>query len=474
VFVRASKRESARQRIDAILSRCEAELQTVLPRPVVLEGELGEPALGLDQADLRWISRHCRSVIHNAASLTFQGSSREGEPWRSNLDGTRRILDLCRTTGIWQFHQISTAYVCGLREGRILETELDVNQKLGNDYERSKVAAEKLVRATAWIDSPTVYRPAIIVGDSQTGYTATFHGFYAALKLAHTLVSRMVRGSTAGHLMLDGLGLSGKERKNLVPVDWVSAVFTHIFSRPEHHGRTYHLVSRRPPSTILIANVIQEAVEKHSSLASGNDAFQCSNEWFIDNFRDQIEIYRPYWRDDPEFDDSQRAAAAPLACPEIDAAMLLKLAAFAIRDNFGKARPGRFRPGVDIHERIGRLRRDLRLASNVKGSHRLGLDVDGPGGGQWKLVLQDGRLMEAEDGICSRCSAVLRLDARTFHALGSRELAAAEAMRSGRLVIRGNGLAQAELAAILEAAAVHGMPDAVEPSWQDHYGFRTA
>ncbi len=122
-----------------------------LPRPVVIEGELGEVDLGLDGGDLRWISRHCRSVIHNAANLTFHSNGRDSEPWLSNLEGTRRILDLCRTAGISQFHYISTAYVCGLRQGRVLETELDVGQTPGNAYEHSKIEAEKLVLACPWI-----------------------------------------------------------------------------------------------------------------------------------------------------------------------------------------------------------------------------------------------------------------------------------------------------------------------------------
>ena len=361
VLVRPTKRESGRERIESILSRCEAELRTTLPRPVVIEGELTEADLGMDDAGLRWISRHCCSVIHNAASLTFRGNGRQGEPWHTNVNGTRRVLDLCRDAGIRQFHYISTAYVCGLREGRVLETELDVGQTPGNDYELSKIEAEKLVRAAHWLDPPTVYRPSIIVGDSRTGYTATFHGFYALVKVAHTLVSRMARGSTAGRLLVQGLGLSGKECKNLVPVDWVSAVFTRIFSRPEHHGRTYHLTSRRPPPVTLVADVVQHAVEEYSELADEDDAFLGDNGWFIDSFRQQIEIYRTYWRDDPQFDDTHRAAVAP-PCPEMNAAMLLRLAQFAIESNFGKARSRRIRPDFDVHEHIRELPADRRAA----------------------------------------------------------------------------------------------------------------
>jgi nucleoside-diphosphate-sugar epimerase len=431
----------------------------------VIEGELAEVDLGLDGGDLRWISRHCRSVIHNAANLTFHSNGRDGEPWLSNLDGTRRILDLCRTVGIRQLHYISTAYVCGLRQGRVLETELDVGQTPGNAYEHSKIEAEKLVLATPWIDPPTIYRPAIIVGDTQTGYTATFHGFYVLVKLAHTLVSRMVRGSTAGRLMVEGLGLSGKEHKNLVPVDWVSAVFTRIFSQPKHHGRSYHLVSQRPPSLALIADVIQRAVEEYSTLADEKDAFICDSGWFIDNFRRQIEIYSSYWRDDPQFDDTHRAAAVPVACPEMDAAMLLKLARFAIQSNFGRERQRKARPELDIHDHLHKLpRHHMPLVPNLWGNHCLGLDISGPAGGQWKLMLHNGRLMEVEDGLGPQCSAVFQLDARTFRALGDSDLAAAEAVRSGRVVIEGNGLEPTLLAAILQAAAVRGSARLVEPS----------
>jgi nucleoside-diphosphate-sugar epimerase len=458
VLVRPTKRESARRRIESILSRCEAELRTHLRRPVVIEGELTKESLCLDASDLKWISQHCRSVIHNAANLTFHGSGRNSEPWLSNFEGTRRVLELCRIAGIRQFHYISTAYVCGLRQGTVLETELDVGQKPGNDYEHSKIEAEKLVLASPWIDRPTIYRPAIIVGDSRTGYTATFHGFYVLVKLAHTLVSRMTRGSTAGRILVEGLGLSGMERKNLVPVDWVSAVFTRIFSQPKHHGRCYHLVTRRPPSLALIADVIQRAVETYSTLADEKDAFICDSGWFIDNFRRQIEIYNAYWRDDPQFDDTLRAAAAPVACPDMDAAMLMKLAHFAIQSNFGRERQRCTKQIFEIHDHLHKLpRHHMPLVPNLRGNYCFGLDISGPAGGQWKIKLQNGQLMEVEDGLSPQCSAVFQLDADTFRALGDRNLAAAEALRNGRIVIEGNGLDQAHLAAILQAAAVRGI-----------------
>ena len=56
--------------------------------------------------------------------------------------------------------------------------------------------------AADFLDRPTIYRPSIIVGDSQTGYTTTYHGFYAPLKLAHTMASKVAVGRTAGDLLV--------------------------------------------------------------------------------------------------------------------------------------------------------------------------------------------------------------------------------------------------------------------------------
>ena len=60
------------------------------------------------------------------------------------------------------------------------------------DYEKCKCQAEKLVHASN-IESKTIYRPAVIVGDSKTGYTVTYHGLYLYLRLMATLVPQQKR-----------------------------------------------------------------------------------------------------------------------------------------------------------------------------------------------------------------------------------------------------------------------------------------
>jgi thioester reductase-like protein len=99
----------------------------------------------------------------------------------SNLGGTEQALKLCRTVGLREFHYVSTAYVCGQREGPIREDELDCGQEFRNDYEECKFQAEQLVRSADFLDDVTVYRPAIITGDSRSGFTSTYHGLYSYL-----------------------------------------------------------------------------------------------------------------------------------------------------------------------------------------------------------------------------------------------------------------------------------------------------
>jgi len=463
VLARSSRSESAGQRVESLLRRWELAGGRPLPRPVVLQGDLARDDLNLDGAALRWIARNCVAVIHNAASLTFRSEGPDGEPWRSNVEGTRRMLELCRLTGIRRFHHVSTAYVCGRREGRVLESELDLGQAMGNVYEQSKLAGERLVREAPFLDPPTIYRPSIIVGDSQTGYTSTFHGFYALLKLAHTMVSKVVRGATAGRSLVAAFGLKGTERKNFVPVDWVSAVMTHIHSRPQLHGGTYHLTSPAPVPLALMSEVIQEAVETYSQLADPNSQWNCDGTWFEQTFRAQMALYQAYWRDDPEFDVAHTRRAAPhLTCPELDRGRMLRLAKFAIESNFGRAREPKHQPEFDVQEHLaGLLAAEQGLVEGERNFAHLGLKVNGPGGGQWELVVRRDRVVAAEHGVSSRATAVYHLHSKTFHQLVRRQLTVRQAVRRGEVRIEGNGMEPQRLEAVLQTAATPSLLDPV-------------
>ena len=334
VVARRSRRQSAQDRMDALMATWETSLGRELPRPKVLDGDLCEPEFGLSDVDLDWVSENCDSVLHNAASLTFISTDPKGEPWLSNVRGTQNVLDVCRRTGIKDFHHVSTSYVCGLRDGRIMEDELDVGQVLGNDYEKSKVQAETLVREADFLSPPTFYRPAIIVGDSQTGFTTTFHGFYAALNLASTLRKSLGNEDQTVHLPTR-VTLDGTESKNLVPVDWVSAVTAHIVTQPQFHGRTFHLTPTAPVTIGTIVEVLEKACGFRDTIFAGKGTVLEHPTEIEQLFYEHIRVYNSYWRDDPTFDCTNTQEAAPhLPCPVIDKDLLLKLAKAAIAMDF--------------------------------------------------------------------------------------------------------------------------------------------
>jgi len=338
VHVRPNRRFSAQERIESIFGYWDQQLGRSLPRPVVLSGQLGEEALGMEPGDIRWAAENCSKVIHNAASLSFVSTGRDSEPYASNIGGTRNVLRFCQEAGINEFHHVSTAYVCGLRTGTVLETELNEGQEFGNPYEESKLEAEEMVRSSDFIKSHTVYRPSIIVGDSQTGFTNTFHGFYAAVQLTYTMNNHSsIEKQYTGHCdyFPGRVTLDGDEGKNFVPVDWVSEVMSHIISHPEHHQKTYHLTPRNPVLTRTVLATLQAAAKMFGPQLAGKDAINGTPTELEEFFYEHIRVYDSYWRNDPTFDATNTLKAAPhLPCPHIDYKKLLFLARHAIEMNF--------------------------------------------------------------------------------------------------------------------------------------------
>jgi len=353
VVVRGSRRESPGARMERIVERWEHELGKRLPRPRVFDGDLSRPRLGLADADVRWIGRHCSDLLHNAASLSFRGSDRQAEPWLSNVTGTAHVLELVRAADIEHVHHVSTAYVCGLRAGRVMEDDLDVGQEFGNDYERSKVEAEQMIRGASGPATVSVYRPSIIVGDSHTGYTSTYHGLFAVLRLGHTLLTRVALGSTSGPAILALLGINPDNRKNFVPVDWVSAVIAHCVPSPAARGRTFHVTHPEPVSSAAIGTLVQEAVERYSCAAPADAPDLCDEQWFAENLAAQLDVYRTYFRHDPIFDrTATEEFAGHIPCPALNHDRLMRMARFAIQEDFGRGRRPLAKPAAVAHESL--------------------------------------------------------------------------------------------------------------------------
>ena len=200
----------------------------------VLEGDITERHLGLGDDDWDRLRQEVRSVFHLAAvydlAVPFEIAL------KVNVDGTGNVLDLClECENLERLNYVSTAYVAGDRTGVVYEHELVLGQGFKNHYESTKFQAEVWVRGVMDRVPTTIYRPAIVVGDSQTGETQKFDGPYYML--------RVVALGERRHLPIPQFGRA-EAPFNVVPVDFV--VDALMAASAEDEARGPDAAPRRP------------------------------------------------------------------------------------------------------------------------------------------------------------------------------------------------------------------------------------
>jgi nucleoside-diphosphate-sugar epimerase len=211
----------------------------------VIEGDVEQMHLGLSGAEFKALAAAVTDVWHLAA-ISWLGTDPRYMR-RVNVEGTRNVVELAHAARrLERLNHFSTAYVSGNRVGVILEDELAMGQRFHNVYEESKFQAELLVRR-AQSDLPaTIYRPSIVVGDSQTGEIDRFEGPYA-------LAILLVASPLAVPLPLPGDAVAPL---NVVPVDFVLDAALSIARNPSGVGRTVHLVDPAPLSARRVYEMI--------------------------------------------------------------------------------------------------------------------------------------------------------------------------------------------------------------------------
>ncbi len=238
-LVRAADRETARQRL-----RREwwdwPELRAGLGgRISALPGDICLPRLGLNAPDYQQLLCQVTHIIHAAADVRLFAPPEDLH--QVNVSGTRQLLELAcaahQDHALQRFAHVSTAYVAGARSGPVAEAELTDQYGFSSPYERSKYEAEQLVRAAG---SPaaaaplpiSIFRPAMIVGDSRSGAVKSFNTLYYPLRLY--LTGRLRIAPARPDL-----------RVALVPVDYVASTITRLTFDARAAGLTFHLTA--PP-----------------------------------------------------------------------------------------------------------------------------------------------------------------------------------------------------------------------------------
>jgi thioester reductase-like protein len=235
LIVRSTPRETGRERVDKLLVRAfgRDEVARHAERVEVVEGDISLRGVGMDSERSARLMQRIEHVIHCAASVRFDLPLDIAR--RDNTEGTRNVLAFAeRLPRLARLDYIGTAFVAGDRRGVIREDELDVGQRFSNSYEQTKMEAEKLVRAFGQHHPTAIYRPSIVVGDSKTGATSSFQGFYQGLLFYRKLYARKL-------VVL--LPVDPNTPLDIVPVDYVVDALFALMDTGESIGRTFHLTA---------------------------------------------------------------------------------------------------------------------------------------------------------------------------------------------------------------------------------------
>ncbi|HEX4106694.1 MAG TPA: SDR family oxidoreductase [Solirubrobacteraceae bacterium] len=289
-LVRAPDRGGAAERLRSVAERLGVPIGAV----TALAADLQRPDLGLGARERAELRRRVDSVIHCAASVSFDLPLEEARA--INTRGAERVLGLCRALSLRRVVQVSTAYVSGRRPGPFHEHELAVGQEFRNSYEQSKHEAELAAARHAEELPLVIARPSIVVGDSRTGWTPAFNVVYWPLRA-------YARG------LLDDIPADPDGLVDIVPVDYVADGILALHDRKDATG-TYALVAgASAPSNERVMAMASVELDRPPPRLGVTDAQTIA----------QASVYLPYFDVHTVFDDRRaREALAPLRAPLIE------------------------------------------------------------------------------------------------------------------------------------------------------------
>ncbi|MFY9514469.1 MAG: SDR family oxidoreductase [Rubrivivax sp.] len=205
---------------------------TTKARAVPVSGDLTAKKLGVASDDIKRLKGQVDHVYHLAA--VYDLSADEESQVQVNVEGTRNMVEFAKAIDAGHVHHVSSIAAAGLYEGVFREDMFDEAEGLDHPYFMTKHESEKIVRKECRVPW-TVYRPAMVVGDSGTGEMDKIDGPYYFFKL----IQRMRQILPP---WFPSIGLEGG-RVNIVPVDFVVAALDHIsHAKAELKSRCFHLV----------------------------------------------------------------------------------------------------------------------------------------------------------------------------------------------------------------------------------------
>ena len=261
VLVRGRDTKEALHRLKTFWYDQKEIYQEIGRRIIPLAGDFTRPDLGLAPSVISMLRGRISRIYHVGAETGIQKSRRE--LMTVNRRGTACLLRFARMIdaggSLRRFIFVSTAYTAGLRTGRILETD-PLPEKYATYYEESKGLAEKLVRSYGL--PYTIFRPGMIVGNSENGRIRNFNTIYYVLKL-------MLQGK------LGVIPVSEDQKLNIVPVDYVAEAIVKISLMDQAENACFHLTpsEEMKPTAGELADMVRTWAEDHLQLKLARPRF---------------------------------------------------------------------------------------------------------------------------------------------------------------------------------------------------------
>ncbi|MDC9613843.1 amino acid adenylation domain-containing protein [Xenorhabdus khoisanae] len=234
-LVRAKDDAMAYQRIEDTLSKYGLWEASFAGRIRAVTGDLSQPKLGLSDELHDELANTSDVVFHLAANVNYIHPYRMQRVF--NIDSTLNILRFATQGKAKAVHYSSTIAAFGPAgllnpTRRIYENDSLIpyieGLKYDTGYAQSKWVVEQLIRQARELGIPlSVYRPGFIMGDS-------VHG----VGNPNDFVARLIKGC----IDIGVCPQLPRQRKEFVPVDYVSAAILTIATDIRNLGQVYHLV----------------------------------------------------------------------------------------------------------------------------------------------------------------------------------------------------------------------------------------
>ena len=200
-------------------------------RVVPVYGDLTAKKLGVSAEAIKGLKGKIDHFYHLAAVYDLDAD--EESQIAVNIEGTRNTVEFARAVDAGHFHHVSSIAAAGLYEGVFREDMFDEAENYEHPYFMTKHESEKIVRKECKVPW-SVYRPAMVVGDSRTGEMDKIDGPYYFFKLIQRMRQLLPP-------WMPSVGLEGG-RINIVPVDFVVDALDVISHKAGIAKKCYHLV----------------------------------------------------------------------------------------------------------------------------------------------------------------------------------------------------------------------------------------